>query len=184
MNPAIPRKYYAGIGSRNTPPDMLLFMSKIAAILEQCGYVLRSGKAIGADKAFEKGIKDKNNKEIFIHSDAKPWSFETVKKYIPKDRPSNFDSWQPYVRGLLARNIMQVLGDSGDSPVDFLVCWTKVGDYQTSEVGGTGYALRCAIDNKIPTYNLNYPEQLAEFKELIKKIFREKDKETAQNNPK
>ena len=167
-------KFYAGVGSRkNVPPNILIFMTKVASILEQCGYILRSGKAKGSDEYFEKGVKNKENKEIFVSSDAKPWTFTTVKKYLPKDRPATFDSWDPYVKGLLGRNMMQVLGKNGDEPIEFLVCWTQRGDYSSSDVGGTGYALRCAIDHNIPTYNLNYPEQLEAFKELIKKIFKE-----------
>ena len=174
MNLATPdRAKYTGIGSRNAPKDILSFMTKIASILEQCGYTLRSGKAKGSDTAFELGVKNYRNKEIFIHTDAKPWSFQTVKKYLPNDRSPTFDSWQPYVKGLLARNMMQVLGEDGDSPAEFLVCWTPRGDYQTSIVGGTGYALRCALDHSIPTYNLNYPEQLTSFKSLIKAIYKD-----------
>jgi len=165
--------FYAGIGSREAPKHILDFMTKIASILEQCGYILRSGKAKGSDQAFERGVKNPKNKEIFVHRDAKPWSFETVKKYLPNDRPATFDNWQPYVRGLLARNMMQVLGEKGNKPVKFVVCWTPMGDYETSEVGGTGYALRCAIDHGIPTFNLNYPDQMKAFKALITKIFKE-----------
>jgi len=169
----VSNKSYAGIGSRNVPKDIGTFMTKIASILEQCGYKLRSGKAKGSDTFFEKGVQNPKNKEIFTHKDAKPWAFETVKKYLPNDRPATFDSWQPYVRGLLARNMMQVLGEQGKEPVQFVVCWTPMGDYQTSEVGGTGYALRCAMAHEIPTYNLNYPEQLESFKALVKNIFKE-----------
>jgi len=173
MNPVSVKPSYAGIGSRNVPKEMGEFMTKIASILEQCGYKLRSGKAKGSDTFFEKGVQNPKNKEIFTHKDAQPWSFKTVKNYLPNDRPDTFDSWQPYVRGLLARNMMQVLGEQGKSPVKFVVCWTPVGDYLTSGVGGTGYALRCAIDHKIPTYNLNYPEQLEAFKVLVREIFKE-----------
>lgn len=164
---------YAGIGSRKAPEAILTFMTKIASILEQCGYKLRSGKAKGSDKAFEKGVKNPSNKEIFIHSDAKPWAFTVVKRYMPNDRPDTFDSWDPYVKGLLARNMMQVLGEDGKKPVKFVVCWTPQGDYQSSDVGGTGYALRCAMDHGIPTYNLSYPDQMQSFKDLIKEIFKE-----------
>jgi len=164
---------YAGIGSRNAPQNILEFMEKIASILEQCDYVLRSGKAKGSDKAFERGVRNPKNKEIFTHRDAKPWAYVTVKKYLPEDRPATFDSWNDYVKGLLARNMMQILGKLGDKPVKFVVCWTPIGDYNTSDVGGTGYALRCAIDRGIPTYNLNYPQQLEAFKKLLKKIFKE-----------
>jgi len=173
MNPVYVKKFYSGIGSRNAPPKILEFMEKIASVLEECGYILRSGKAKGSDRAFEKGVNNPKNKEIFTHRDAKPWAFVTVKKYLPNDRPATFDSWQDYVRCLLARNMMQVLGPFGTVPVKFVVCWTPRGDYATSEVGGTGYALRCAIDHGIPTYNLNYPDQMEAFKALVKEIYKE-----------
>lgn len=164
-------KYYAGIGSRNTPQAMLDFMSKISAILEQNGYVLRSGGAKGADTYFAKGS---SNKEIFKSSDAKPWSFDEVKKHLPNDRPPTFDSWDPYIKGLLARNMMQVLGENGDSPVEFIVCWTPQGDYNSSDVGGTGYAIRCANAHGIKVYNLGYKEQLDEFKNFIRELYARK----------
>jgi hypothetical protein len=53
-------KYYAGIGSRETPKDILDLISKIAIKLESLGYTLRSG---GADGAVE--FKD-NNQNIMI----------------------------------------------------------------------------------------------------------------------
>jgi predicted Rossmann fold nucleotide-binding protein DprA/Smf involved in DNA uptake len=59
-------KYYTGIGSRETPEDILEFMKEIASKLESLGWILRSGGAPGADLAFENGVKEK--KEIYI-----PW---------------------------------------------------------------------------------------------------------------
>jgi len=168
----IHRRFYCGIGSRQAPESILEFMTKIASILEQCNYILRSGKAKGSDSFFEKGVKSSKNKEIFTSRDALPWAYETVKQYLPNDRPATFDSWQPFIRGLLARNMMQVLGKTGAEPVAFVVCWTPQGDYSSSDIGGTGYALRCAIAQGIPTYNLNYPDQMQAFKELVRKIFK------------
>lgn len=162
------KKYYAGIGSRNAPPNILNFMTNIASLLQEKGYTLRSGGAKGCDTSFAKGA---TLKEIFKSSDAQPWAFDEVKKHIPIDRPQTFDSWEPYVRGLLARNMMQVLGRDGDAPVDFIVCWTPQGDYQTSAVGGTGYALRCALSRNIPIYNLGYPDQLESFKLFLRRLF-------------
>ena len=161
-------KFYAGIGSRKAPQNILDFMTKIASVLEKNGYTLRSGGAKGCDQYFAKGVQ--LAKEIFKSSDAKDWAFEEVKKYLPADRPPTFDSWNPYVKGLLARNMMQILGSGGDSPVAFIVCWTPQGDYQTSKVGGTGYAIRCALNRNIPVYNLSYPEQLEKFKEFLRDI--------------
>ena len=47
--------YYAGVGSRETPLDVLKTMWKIGNYLATKGYTLRSGGAKGADTAFENG---------------------------------------------------------------------------------------------------------------------------------
>jgi hypothetical protein len=44
-------KYYAGIGSRETPTQMLKDMTTFATLLRLGGYTLRSGAAPGADAA-------------------------------------------------------------------------------------------------------------------------------------
>jgi predicted Rossmann fold nucleotide-binding protein DprA/Smf involved in DNA uptake len=59
-------KYYAGVGSRQTPENILHLMTRIAMRMAELGWVLRSGGAKGADYAFEKGAGDK--KEIYL-----PW---------------------------------------------------------------------------------------------------------------
>ena len=48
-------RFYAGIGARATPPPILSLMTRAAFALCKRGYVLRSGHAIGADSAFERG---------------------------------------------------------------------------------------------------------------------------------
>ena len=48
-------RFYAGIGARATPPEILSLMTRAAFALTKRGYVLRSGHAIGADSAFERG---------------------------------------------------------------------------------------------------------------------------------
>jgi len=50
-------KFYAGIGSRETPEEVQDMMTEIASYLEDKGYMLRSGNANGADQAFAKGVK-------------------------------------------------------------------------------------------------------------------------------
>jgi hypothetical protein len=151
-------QYYAGIGSRQTPYQILELMEKIAIKLSEVGYILRSGGAIGADRAFERGAYESGYSamEIFQAKDAKPWAYDEVKKHMPTDR-SGFDSWKPYVKGLLARNMMQVLGENGDSPVEFVACWTPSDNYSDSSSGGTGYAIRCALAHNIEVYNLLDP---------------------------
>ena len=63
------KRYYAGIGSRETPPEVLELMSRLAARLAARGYVLRSGAADGADSAFEQGcVRAAGESEIWL-----PW---------------------------------------------------------------------------------------------------------------
>ena len=56
---------FSGIGSRKTPLEICKIMTRIGEKLQEKGYILRSGAAIGADKAFELGAK---TKEIYL-----PW---------------------------------------------------------------------------------------------------------------
>jgi len=139
---------YAGIGSRETPQNMLLEMTEIAKRLDS-KYVLRSGGAEGADKAFEAGA---TNKQIFSPKDTIPnWAFETVAPLVIKQGwNTTLDKMKPFVQRLLARNMMIMLGASGDDPVQFVVCWTPNGKV----VGGTAWALRLAEERNIPVYNL------------------------------
>lgn len=166
------KKFVAGIGSRKRPDWVGRKFRIYAKVLEQIGFILRSGGAKGADTDWEKGFALEENKEIFKAKDAQPWAYDRVKKCMPVDR-SGFDGWSEYVQGLLARNMMQVLGFNGDEPVEFVVCWTPDADYNTSDVGGTGYAIRCAQQEGIPVYNLVYEDQMKAFEELLVELFRE-----------
>ncbi len=48
---------YAGIGSRQTPSEMLSLMESLAGRLAADGWVLRSGASPGADQAFFRGAR-------------------------------------------------------------------------------------------------------------------------------
>lgn len=161
------QKYYAGIGSRSTPADVLLTMQKLARSLESEGWVLRSGGAAGADTAFESGVRDPDNKQIFlpsryfngrsdndlgmVNSPSLPsWegALKTVEKYHPA--PGNLTD---FARKLMARNAMQVLGPDLETPSSFILCFTPRGEV----TGGTGQALRMAAEYTIPVFNLGNP---------------------------
>lgn len=144
-------KFYAGIGSRNTPPSILILMSKWAAYLAQSNYTLRSGGAFGADCAFENGCDAaKGRKHIFTAFQA---------KYRPEWRAhaAQFHpAWRELTAGaqlLHARNSPIVLGGDLNEPVDFVLCWTPGGLTK----GGTGQALRIADTAKIPIFNFFDP---------------------------
>lgn len=171
-------KFYAGIGSRETPQDVLDLMTLIAATQAMRGWTLRTGIALGADQAFALGAGP--NAEWSL-----PWlSFEQafqdaqLASFPPKPTillPSRIEenvarqyhpAWDRLSQGakkLHARNVLQVLGKGHapsyepirfPNPSSFVVCWTKDGKAS----GGTGQAIRIAEAYGIPVRNLHDPK--------------------------
>jgi hypothetical protein len=164
-------KYYTGIGSRETPLDILRLMTKIALYLQSKNYILRSGGAYGADSAFSKGCHE-TNKEIYV-----PWhdynnlpliheissmAFDMAATIHPK-----WDKLTTGVKALMARNCMQILGPNLDSPSEFVICWTPDKciheNERTSKTGGTGQAIALANKYNIPIFNLARDDHFARF---------------------
>lgn len=146
---------YAGIGSRETPDDILLVMQAIAMQLALRGFALCSGGAIGADQAFEHGCDMvRGYKYIYRAEDATVWAMEHASRYHPA-----WDRCSDYAKKLHARNSLIMLGRRLNEPVEFVVCWTKGG----AVAGGTGQALRIAVDPGIPiqVFNLALVQQSA-----------------------
>lgn len=152
-------KAYAGIGSRETPDDILHLMTGFAGLAEEHGWTLRSGGADGADTAFENGVKHRIHKEIYLPwggfngSDShltKPMALasQLVERYHP-----NTAALTQGAMKLHMRNMHQILGRHLETPVKFVLCWTK----NAALVGGTATAIRCAMDNGIPVFNLADP---------------------------
>ena len=135
-------KFYAGIGSRETPNDVLGKMTDIAWDLNELGWGLRSGRALGADHAFEIGS---TKRELFVANDATAAAIEMASRFHP-----NWAACNSYARLLHGRNSMIILGANLDSPVKFVICWTKNGKAS----GGTGLGIRIAEFYKIPIFNL------------------------------
>ena len=145
-------KYYAGIGSRETPPNILRVMERLGKKLALEGWILRSGGARGADSAFHKGYLDvSGDAEIFTAQHATPESLELAAKYHP-----NWSACSDYAKRLHARNGMILLGKDLDTPVKRIICWTPRGKIS----GGTGQALRMAADYNIVVRNLAIQEDL------------------------
>jgi hypothetical protein len=171
-------KIYAGIGARKTPPEILSTIETFSAVMAAAGWRLRSGGAEGADESFLKGadylplqraiylpgasFNGKTAGSGGCHDATKlpGWSkaLETVDRYHP--RPSGLS---PFARKLMARNAMQILGPSLDSPANLVVAWTLWGQV----VGGTGQALRIAIAHGIPILNLGLPKDLERVEAII-----------------
>lgn len=137
-------RVYGGIGSRETPDEVLARMRRISHYLMGLGYHLHSGGAKRADTAFAEGVPE-GRKTIFIASDATPEALALAAEYHPA-----WERCSEYARRLHARNGFIVLGRDLKTPVEFIVCWTPGGKV----TGGTGQALRIAEAYAIPVFNL------------------------------
>ena len=150
-------KYYTGIGHRdNVPMQILSLMTKKAQYLSDIGYTLRSGGARGSDFAFEKGA------DSFDSYVLKPKQSIGAKNYIVPCLDDYRDlamscvpHWHKcnqYARDCHTRNICQIIGHVIDNPIksDFVLAYTLNGEL----VGGTSSALKLAMRNDIPIFNM------------------------------
>ena len=162
------KKYYSGVGSRETPEFVCALMSEVAEYLEQKGYILRSGGAKGADQAFEDGVGYDINKEIWL-----PWhKFEgNLSPLLPSPKAFEIASkihpvWPRLSKGaqaLHARNCHQVLGKDLKTKSEFLICWTSTGKPN----GGTATAIKLALNNSIPVLNLGKWDNEASMRDAL-----------------
>ena len=148
--------YYAGIGSRESPEDVLELMRDIGKYFAVRGWCLRSGGAPGADLAFEDGCIGVNGSKQIFH----PWK-NFNKRYSEFYEPpleayglaeSVHPGWKNCKQGaqrLLARNAQQLLGPNLDDPSSIVICWTL-----GLGAGGTMIAVHLAERRGIPVLNL------------------------------
>lgn len=186
------RKYYTGVGSRKTPPDIIKLMKTYAVQLDGIGYTLRSGGAKGADSAFYNGLYEHTrlNRAVFKPKLYLPWKgyngfsgvgHDSVCPQANELAQQVFDqsfgegSWSRLKHGtkrLLARNSYQVLGKDLKTPSDFVVCWTPDGiehwEQRTRNSGGTGQTVAVASLHDIPVFNLKNPSSIGKLESLIK----------------
>lgn len=179
-------KSFAGIGSRDTPPEIIQQMKDIAGICLAMGYTLNSGGADGADSAFEE-VYDLHNGPMNIFL---PWpKFNNNHSKFTRPKPEAYNlaatvhpAWEymkkDSVKALIARNMHQVLNWSLTDPVDFVVCWTfdgaETAEKYSMRTGGTGSAICMAARHGIPVYNLCNDDR---FDELIDFLTQQREKE-------
>jgi len=160
-------KPYTGVGSRETPPDIMEQEGDLAGLLAVNGWTLRSGGAEGSDDAFEEGCDVVGgSKEIYL-----PWpNFNGRDSNLIVKDPRAFEiaskvhpAFQKLTQGaqkLHSRNTHQVLGYNLNTQIlsKFVVCWTPDGaetEKQCSRSsGGTRTAIVLASRNNIPVFNL------------------------------
>lgn len=170
-----------GIGSRETPQDILALMEMVGEKLMNQGDVLRSGGAPGADQAFERGAAGARAKmsriqeqtEIYLPwktfeqqnrtwieprlTEPADWAYAVAEEYHPSFR------WlKQGAKKLHARNVHQVLGPFGEQleVSDVVICWTK----GAKGGGGTGQAIRIAKGFGVEVLDLADPNDLYEIK--------------------
>lgn len=172
---------YAGIGSRETPADVLNLMCRVANRLARDGYTLRSGNAPGADQAFADGhlmaggapieiyLPWPNFEKDFIDA----WGAEIVRRSRPQPEAYKIaeffhPAWGRLSRGgraLQARNVHQIVGPEVHVPVlpEFVLCWTKGG----RGGGGTGQALRMARTYGVEICDLAFSDQRSRWQAVV-----------------
>jgi len=177
--------YYCGVGSRDTPDDVLEQMHGIAGVLKGMGYVLRSGHADGADLAFEHGSAGQNQIWLpwqgFNYDSPQAQGLVHTGHYFLRDNwmadkiaAANHPAWgkcSDAARKLHTRNVYQVLGPGlgvvqHDTMSKFIVCWTKDGKAS----GGTGQALRIAAKYEIPVFNLFHADAMDKLEEFLTNV--------------
>lgn len=164
-------RFYAGIGSRNTPEHIRGIMMSLAITLESEQWVLRSGGAKGADTAFEAGA-GRSGSEIYL-----PWGGYNGRRVCALATPTdeaiamaavyhpNWLACKQGARKLHGRNCHIVLGRNLNDPVDMIICWTLGGAGR----GGTGQALRMTRDyTSIKIFDLAIESNTERIRKYIK----------------
>lgn len=174
------KKVYAGVGSRETPPEVLQEMSRLAECLAIAGWVLRSGAAPGADSAFEAGVHAASNDMLEIYL---PWKgFAGHKSALYGTTTESLvmaETFHPAwgrlsdaAKKLHARNCHQILGLNLDDPVKFVVCWTPDGceskRTRSRESGGTASAIVIGEKHGSLVFNLKNPGSRVRLTEYLR----------------
>ena len=181
------QKYYTGVGSRETPLEILELMKQIGYRMAELGYIGRSGAADGADSAFFSGWGEHRlqaptptpfmeylpwkgfNNRCKAESNAivAPYleNYEQAEEIASKVHPV-WDRLSRGAKALHTRNVYQVLGDDLNTPSNVLFCYAQ--PTKDGVKGGTNTAVQLAIRNGVRWYNLYLPEHREEVKRKLK----------------
>jgi len=163
-------KFYTGIGSRETPPNILEVMRLVGVILDKKGFILRSGGAVGADSSFESAAI---NKEIYLpernfnDNKSKLYNINTKAFIIAESIIAHWDNLKPYAKKLHSRNVHQIMGlelSKNSKLSSMVICYTKNGLLK----GGTATAIKLANKLDIKVYNLGDRKDLTYIINYIK----------------
>jgi hypothetical protein len=188
-----PTMTYAGIGSRETPEDVLNLMTEAAKYLESLGYTLNTGKTFIArpsnDPKYQKQYEErlafskKNNGKVGLDEEGadRAFSLGTTKKNlfgvnapVGKKELTVMEEIHPApdkltegAKKLMARNTNQIFGENLDTPVDFVLFYAKETSNPLRVAGGTGQAVEMARRKRIPTINMSKPNWKKKLDEIL-----------------
>lgn len=178
-------KYYTGVGSRETPADVLQLMFRIGRVMCALGYKGRSGAAPGADTAFWQGAQDSPfyGEVGFVNylPDATMFNKPAFGNIVPDHAEEVYDatsfihtyeqaqqlaleargSFEGLYAGgikLHTRNAYQVLGGDLDLPSKELFCYAEPVGKRGRVRGGTNTAVMLAQRFNVPIHNLYLDE--------------------------
>lgn len=174
--------YYAGIGSRATPDDVIEMMRSIGRQLAD-KWTVRSGFADGADKAFCFGAEEVEgpmenylpwagfngaplDDPRFIYMDDTNSDLLFKAQMVAQKYHPNWPACSPAAKKMHTRNVMQVLGHDLQTHSDMVVCWTP----RASGSGGTGQAIRIARAYGIPVFDIASEEQRVALCAFVEKM--------------
>lgn len=176
-------KYYSGVGSRETPEDVIVLMENLGEYLCDQGYRGRSGMAPGADMAFYRGAqRSARFAEVgFDNFLPNAWMFNRPEfgNIVPDPSANIFDAtrfvdtydqaqeiafaargnFEGLKRGgieLHTRNTFQVLGPTLDVPSRAVICWAIPVGKQGKFRGGTNTAIQIAKRFEVEVINLYF----------------------------
>jgi hypothetical protein len=178
-------RVYAGVGARETPPDVLRLIVAAATRLARRGWTMRTGMSPGADQAFYEGAlaahgrvelylpwpafesparSESEKSDVFVLAEPTDAAYELSARFHP-----GWSALSSPARRLRARDAHQVLGRDLASPATLIACWTRDGSVDGSgpRAGGTGQALRIAHRHGVPVLNLARPEHMRELSALL-----------------
>ncbi|UKS72190.1 DprA-like DNA recombination-mediator protein [Klebsiella phage KpLz-2_45] len=168
--------YVTTIGSTDLGQAHFSFCKELGFFLCEQGFSIRSGKAPGADQAFQSGFENSLSAADYIRDPQifLPWkTFERDNVFV-SDRYDRYDYspesiakaeaiistvhpvWDRLTDGqkrFHIRNVFQILGEDVESPSAFLIACAPE-DSEGLPKGGTRSAFKIARDRDIPCINI------------------------------
>lgn len=161
--------WYAGVGSRETPKDILTLMQRLSVALYAQGYALSSGDAEGADTAFYEGALmspyyHQLGARIYLawdgvgkegkkrYHDPKNYFYDASRfptwataNAIAEELHAAWDKCGRGGKAMHSRNVYQVMGHTLTDPIAALIYWAKPVGKDEKVSGGTNQALQTSI---------------------------------------